>query len=177
MSASTENFLLKNLQVMQNDLRHWDDIGEMVAFVKGGGFWTQEYLEEYSIKNKLSRVSPLIAISAFAEDGRYFIHDGHHRCVATWLGGRDYLAPNEFVIFPWTYDEYLEIAPQNNWYTPFDPRIHVRTADFSKFKAEAKKRFKVDQKEAVEWLYDHLHDFRETRTITGVPELADVINK
>lgn len=161
---------------MQNDLRHWDDMGEMVAFVKGGGFWTQEYLTEYSDKNKLSRVSPLIAISRF-EDGVHYLHDGHHRSAATWLGGRDYLAPNEYVIFPWTYDEYLEIAPQNNWYTPFDPRIHVRTADFSKFKTEAKKRFQIDSKEAIKWLYEHLDDFRTTRTIRSIPELAEVVNK
>lgn len=172
----SDHFPLKELRVMQDDLRHWDTMKEMVAFVKEGGFWTQEYLEKYSKKKKLPRVSPLIAISRF-EDGVDFLHDGHHRCVATWLGGREFLIPDEYQITPWIYDDYLDIAPQNNWYTPFNPKTHVRTADFAKFKAEAKERFQKDQKEAVDWLYDHLDDFRTVRTIKNVPELAAIINK
>jgi len=172
----SDHLLLNELIVMQDDLRHWDTIKEMVAFVKGGGFWTQEYLEKYSKKKKLPRTSPLIAITQF-EDGLRFLHDGHHRCVATWLGGREILIPDEYQVSSWVYDDYLEIAPQNNWYTPFNPKTHVRTADFGRFKVEAKERFQQDQKEAVDWLYDHLDDFRTVRTIKSVPELAAIINK
>ena len=172
----SDQYPLNTLRVMQADLRHWDHMKEMVAFVKGGGFWTQEYLEQYSREQKLPRVSPLIAISRF-EDGLDFLHDGHHRCVATWMAGRDYLRSDEFVLSNWVYEDYLEIAPHNNWYTPFNPKTHVRTADFAKFKAEAKERFANDPHAAVDWLYEHLQDFRTDRAIKYVPELAAIVSK
>lgn len=175
IQGTSDHYLLKDLRVMQNDLRQ-HNMTDMVAFVKKSGFWTQECLKLFSQNKKLTRVSPLIAISRF-EDGLDFLHDGHHRCVATWLAGREYLAPEEFQITFWKYDDYLDISPQNNWYTPFNPKTHVRTADFAKFKAEAKERFQEDQKSAVDWLYEHLDDFRTIRTVNNVPELAATINK
>ena len=159
---------------MQNDLRNWDKMNEMISFVKEGGFWTQECLQQYSFKNNLNRNPPLIAISKF-EDNIDYLHDGTHRCVATWLGGREFLIPEEFKITSWFYEDYLKIAPQNNWYTPFNPKTHVRTADFSKFKIEAKDRFDKDQKEAIIWLQNHFDDFRTIRTVENLPELADLI--
>lgn len=161
--------------MLQADLRHWTDIDSMIEYVKNGGFWTKEYLEQYSKLKKLPRVSPIIAISSF-EDGQKFVHDGHHRCVATWLGGRDYLRDDEFVISDWKYDEYLEIAPHNNWYTPFNPKTHVRTPDFADFKAEAKVRFGEDAKEAVDWLYENLDQFRTLRAINNVADLAKLFS-
>lgn len=162
---------LENLFVLQADLRHWADMESMVEYVKNGGFWIKEYLEEYSKKKNLSRVSPIITISLF-EDGLKFVHDGHHRCVATWLGGRNYLKADEYTISNWKYKEYLEIAPHNNWYTPFNPKTHVRTPDFAAFKAEAKIQFSNNSEEAVNWLYKNLSQFRTTRKINTVPELA-----
>jgi hypothetical protein len=162
---------LNNLLVLQSDLRHWADIKSMCEYVQNGGFWTQQYMEEYSKINKLPRVSPIISISEF-EDGKRFVHDGHHRCVATWLAGRMYLRPDEYNLLDWNYEEYLEIAPHNNWYTPFDPRIHVRTADFANFKKEARERFQTDPEAALKWLQESLDEFRTPRNINTVPELA-----
>lgn len=164
-------FPLSDLLVMQSDLRHWDDLKSMIAYVQKGGFWTPEYLSEYAKEKGLDRISPIIALSRF-EDGSIFLHDGHHRCVATWLGGRDYLRSDEYTRSDWTYDDYLEIAPHNGWYTPFDPRTHVRTADFGAFKKEARIRFNQDPMEAVDWLYEHMGDFRTPRTLSYLPELA-----
>lgn len=173
--SSVENLLLENLLVLQADLRHWTDMQSMIEYVKNGGFWTKEYLEEYSRIKKLPRVSPIVTISTF-EDGAKFVHDGHHRCVATWLGGRNYLRSDEFMISNWKYDEYLEIAPHNNWYTPFNPKTHVRTPDFAAFKAEAKVRFNDNPKEAVDWLYENLDQFRTVRQINSIPELANLFS-
>jgi len=170
-----DKFPLKDLLVLQADLRHWTDVDSMIEHVKNGGFWTKEYLEEYSLLKKLPRVSPIIAISSF-EDGVKFVHDGHHRCVATWLGGRDYLRSDEFLISEWKYEEYLEIAPHNNWYTPFNPKTHVRTPDFAEFKVQAKLRFKDNPKEAADWLYENLDEFRTVRTIDSVADLAKLFS-
>ena len=170
-----DRLLLESLNVTQDDLRDLDIIKHMITYIKNGGFWTKERLEQYSYKNKFFRNSPLIAISEF-EDGMRFISDGHHRVVATYLGGREYLTLDECNISFWNYKDYIEIAPENNWFTPFDPKIHVRTADFSKFKNEAKERFQKDAKEALNWLNDHFKDFRKPRTVNNVPELAKNVN-
>lgn len=171
LHGTSDVFYLNNLKVMQADLRYWDQMPDMIAYVKSGGLWIQENLEQYSKQKKLARISPLITISEF-EDNAHFLHDGHHRCVATWLAGRKFLYPQEFQMNSWLYDDYLEIAPHNNWYTPFNPKTHVRTADFAKFKIEAKERFSKDPIEAVDWLYQHLEDFRTIRKINYVADLA-----
>lgn len=167
--------LLSNLLVMQSDLRHWDDIQSMIEYVKDGGFWTAEYLASYAKEKNLTRISPLISVSSF-EDDSDFVHDGHHRCVATWLGGRDFLRDDEFNLSKWEYKDYLEIAPENNWYTPFNPKTHVRTADFAAFKKEARDRFQQDANAALDWLYNNFQQFRTPRTIHTVPELAKLFS-
>ena len=168
-----QNLLLKNLMVLQADLRHRNDIQTMAEYVKNGGYWTKECLEEYSKSQKLTRISPVIAISQF-EDGLQFIHDGLHRSVSTWLGGRDYLRPDEFVLTNWKYEEYEEISPQNNWYTPFNPKIHLRVADLSVFKKEAKEKFKADLEAATEWLWQNSDKFRVNRigVILNIPQFS-----
>lgn len=163
--------LLDDILVMQADLRHWDHILEMSEYVRNGGFWTEDYLEIYSKGRNLARISPLIAISRF-EDAKFFIHDGHHRSVATYLGGRDYLRNDEYILTDWSYDQYLEISPENGWYTPFDPRIHVRKADFGNFKKLARDKFANNPEEAFRWVLDNLEEFRCDRTFGHVKELA-----
>jgi hypothetical protein len=159
---------LNNLYVTQADLRHWDTIFEMSQFVADGGFWTKNHLEDYSRIHQLDRVSPLIAISKF-EDGKLYLHDGMHRCTSVWLGNRKYLRDDEYTLTEWTYNSYLEIAPQNNWFTPFDPRTHVRTSDFAKFKKEAKERFSIDPN-AAKWLYENSYKFLTIREFNTIAE-------
>lgn len=157
---------------LQSDLRRWEDMPEMINFVKNGGFWTKETLEVYSAKNKLERTSPLITISVF-EDGLEYNHDGHHRLCSIILAGRS-LRDDEYTINQWKYSDYIEFVPENNWYTPFDPRTHIRTADFGLFKKEAKERFKKDPKAAREWVYENSHLFKTERTIKYVTDLANL---
>jgi hypothetical protein len=165
---------LEDLFVMQDDLRHWSNLAEMVEYVQGGGFWTPTYLVEFAASKGL-KVSPIIQISHF-EDDFHYLHDGHHRCVATWLGGRNYLREDEYRLKEWKYDQYLEISHANGWYTPFDPRLHVRTADFADFKRKAKERFLADPVKAEKWVRDHGRCYRRDRTFGVVPELASAIS-
>lgn len=154
---------LKTLNVMQEDLRHWNDIFDMSYFVSNGGIWNKNTLENYSLKNTLENYS-LIVISVF-EDGQKYIHDGLHRCVATYLGGRDFLYPEEYKIKEWKYKDYTDFAPENEWYTPFDPRTHLRIANLKEFKEKVKELCEKDKKKALEWiesnslLYKHLRKF------------------
>ena len=174
---SMGNFPLEKLHLMQTDLRHWDTIDEMALFVKNGGFWTLDYLKEYAELNNLSRVSPLISITKF-EDGECYLHDGNHRCVSTWLGGRTHLREDEYVLTEWTYEYYTEFAPHNNWYTPFDPRTHARTPDFAEFKRAAKEfcqKHNVTNMMMFEpWLVKHEHEYMMDRELEYLPELAEL---
>lgn len=165
--------MLKDLIVTQSMLRNCQNLNQMVQFVNVGGFWNKTNLELYALKNS-TRISPLIAISKF-EDGNAYIHDGHHRVVATCLAGREYLRKDEFVVLNWKYEEYLEIAPENNWYTPFDPRIHIRNFDISEFKKEAKMMFEQDASKAVDWILNHVSNFRSERNIWTVDQLCSSI--
>lgn len=185
-----EMFPLKTLRLMQTDLRHWETIDEMALFVKKGGFWTEDYLKEYSELHNLSRVSPLISITKF-EDGECYLHDGNHRCVATWLGGRKHLRPDEYVLSEATYDYYTEFAPHNNWFTPFDPRTHARKPDFAAFKKSAKEfceKFHIfpthsfsvgvsNEAMAEPWLLQHQHEYLMPRELEYLPELAEFKNR
>jgi hypothetical protein len=163
---------LSNLWVMQENLRQ-TNLLEMIKHVRQGGLWDIEYLTKYSQKNSLSRISPLIQISRF-EDNLLYLHDGHHRCVATWLAGRHHLEDSEYQIRDWTYTSYLEINHDNGWYTPFDPRIHVRAADFANFKKQARNKFLLNE-DAVKWIESNYDCFRHPRRLNYLPELTKIV--
>lgn len=164
---------IDKLIVTHNHLRHEDDLVKMIPYVKNGGLWTKEHLEEFSRKMGFSRISPLIQLSRF-EDNQIFIHDGHHRLISTYLAGRDILYPEEYVISNWKYSDYLEINHKNGWYTPFDPRTHTRTPDFAQFKKLAREKFVDNPKEAEQWILENQNMYREKRKYLFVPEMAQI---
>jgi len=162
---------LDELTVMQDALRH-SCIDEMIDFVAGGGFWTKDVLSDYAANSQLTRVCPLMEIVRF-EDGRYMIHDGHHRVVATWLGGRDYLRGDEFILKHWKYSNYQNINFVNHWITPFDPRNEVRAADISAFKKHVFSIMEEDPEEAEKFIIDNRFLYVRPRLFTGVADLID----
>lgn len=124
---------IDKLSVTQHKLRYLDQLPQMVEFIKHEGVWDEAVLLEHARLYHPGRVSPLIQISRFP-DGQDFIHDGHHRLVTTWIGGRKFILPQEYEITNWTYDDYLEINLPKGWMTPFDPRTHCRKPDLHEFK-------------------------------------------
>lgn len=173
---------LDTLLVTQGDIRYRDQIAKMAAFICKGGFWTQEVLEAYAQRHNLPRVSPLIQISEF-DDGQRFIHDGHHRGLSTYLGCRDYLRDDEYVITRWSYPSYLEIAPANGWFTPFDPRVHLRAADFGAFKQAARRLYQAhvngvgDLQDVYDFIQEKTGMYRLDRgNLRTVADLAEATN-
>lgn len=163
---------IEELSVMQNGLRYFD-IQEMVQYVASGGFWTVEALSEHAKTHQLKRIPSPIEIAQF-EDGREMIHDGHHRIVATLLGGRHYLKSHEYIIKKWKYSNYQSINLPVKWVTPLNPRTEVRLADIHDFKTTALKY--DNEKDAVEYILNNKQLYCRPRLFTSVIELIDSYN-
>lgn len=164
---------LSQLIVTHNELRNSHVITDMADFVREGGKYTRENLFHFSQSRGIGRVSPLIQISRF-QDGDLYIHDGHHRVVSCFQAGRFFLMPDEYEITNWTYDQYTELCFDKQWYTPFDPRVEVRTPDFSTFKKEAVQRLNAgeDPKLVTSWVLANTQLYRTSRLIFTVGQLA-----
>lgn len=122
---------LSKLWVSQDGLRDTSQLPAMIEFVRAGNFWTKENLSLFAAINN-QRPPATIEIAEFPD--QLMVHDGHHRCIATLLGGRNYLREDEFHIKQWQYSNYQNPNLKTNWFTPFDPKLEVRKADFKQFK-------------------------------------------
>lgn len=170
MTITVVAMKIDSLIVTQNSIRATDNISLMAKHVENGGFWDRESLELYSKENGI-KTSPLIQISQF-EDGRRFIHDGHHRTIATILGKRDFLTPDEFEVTLWQYKDYNVLAPEKGWYTPFDPRTHVRLGDFLDYKKLAKDAHKRNLL-SNEWVKEIEYLYKGKREFLTVDDLIN----
>jgi hypothetical protein len=148
----------------------------MVQFVRDGGIFDMPTLVGRDPSH-----TDLIKLVRF-EDGCVFVHDGHHRATAIWLGGRHVLDPCEFAIRDRKYIDYLEpnfLKPDESWLgwvTPFDPRTEVRCADFGRFKEKVRVLF-YEKGEDVARHYISLHTgYKATKKFDTVPQLADYVD-
>jgi hypothetical protein len=117
-----------DLRLTQDGFRlNCEQFVEMLSFVESGGYYNAAALAAHNPKR-----TSLIAITEF-EDGNRFIRDGMHRAATIYLAGRE-LRDDECFIEPMPYSDYVFANLQNGWYTPFDPRTHVRVPDFFAFK-------------------------------------------
>ena len=127
------NFKINSLIVTQEGFRNEPQMTDMMRFISRGGVFDIDSLGVFSNGKDIR----LISISIF-EDERCFIHDGHHRVAAIYLGGRDFLYKSEYTIKSWTYLDYMESNLEKGWITPFDPRCEVRLSDYTEFKNDIK---------------------------------------
>jgi hypothetical protein len=161
---------IADLLVTQNILRNFRQIDGMVEHVDGSGLWTAQTLNEFNKDSK----GHLIAISEFPDKSRY-IRDGHHRCFATLLSGREHLADSEYVITPMTYEQYMSVNFDVGWVTPFDPRHEVRLSDFMDFKQLAMyMRSDHSDEEVIDFIKQNKFKYMCPRSIHTVAEMFDV---
>jgi hypothetical protein len=161
---------LNKLYVMQDGIRAAEQIPGMIEFVKSGGKWTLQNLQDYAHKHNL-KPSPIMEISLFP-DGKLMIHDGHHRAIATYLGGRYFLYPNEFWIRNWKYEDYTEINFSARWVTPFDPRTELRSPEIYGLKTKAMKLFdSIGENAALDFINQAV--FTKPRDIYFLPEMVE----
>ena len=96
--------LLKDLIVTQQQLRNPDQLPKMVELVRKGNFFSKNMLLD-----KSDRLIEIAQIIRNPSDCVFYIHNGHHRCVAAYLGGRDSLREDEYYVKQWNYDDYKSI--------------------------------------------------------------------
>jgi len=161
---------IDKLWVMQQSIRDLDQISGMIEYVEGGGLWTMERITEYAAKK--GKTAYPIYITIFP-DNEKMIHDGHHRILANFLGGRHELYDSEFVIKPWTYESYNEVAVDRGFVTPFDPKTECRTNDFLEYKNKVLAMAKIDLVMAEAYVWANKAKYSEPRVIYTVAELAE----
>jgi hypothetical protein len=159
------------LIITQNGLRNVDQLNNMVRFVRAGGRFTEDALLAFSIFTQ-GRVNPPLIYVSRMEDGRLFLHDGHHRCVAKHLAGKEYLEECEYQVGHHTYEDYLVARPSDGWLTPFDLNTEVRVPDFGAFKDVARMMLGVSHQAAESYIQENRQLYCEPRRITTIRELA-----
>jgi len=107
---------LSRLTITQEKLRNPGQLYEMTQFVKNGGYFNG------------------IEIAYCNDIDRYFIHNGHHRCVSMYFGGRLQLRDSEFIVKQWNKSNYDEINFDVGYVTPFDIETEIRVGDLTDFK-------------------------------------------
>jgi len=167
---------LKQLIVTQDELRNEQQICQMTEFVRNGGMFNQRSLALFAEEHGTDP-SPLIKINKF-EDGQLFIHDGHHRILSIYLGNRDHLLPEEYVVTRKSYQDYLDIVFEKNeqwigWMTPHDVRTELRLPDIHEFKELVLREFRANGEQAAhDLIVANRNQFVKPRQVRYVHELS-----
>jgi hypothetical protein len=162
---------LDTLGIMHDEIRHRHQVVEMAWLVRDGLFWTRDVLCAHANKYH-TPVPHLIAIARFP-DGRMMIRDGHHRCLATYIGGRAYLRHDEYIVETYTYEMYAEINFEKGFVTPFDPRTEVRVPDFTAFRQEVFRIYARSPEEAVAFIRQNKARYARPHTRSNLAQLAE----
>lgn len=176
MNCTDYGMNLADLHVTQHELRNLDQIPQMVEFVQNGGVFTLEEITRHNDGD-----TSLISLTRF-EDGRVFVHNGHHRVAAVWLAGREKLNSFEYLILEKKYSDYLEpnyLRPDGRWLgwvTPFDPRLEVRVAEFGDFKRRVKEIFDGEgEPHATCYVLANQGLYKAAKRFDTVPQLANYV--
>src|SRR5215813_1415080 len=162
---------LDTLGIMHDEIRHKHQVVAMSWLVRDGLFWTRDVLRAHADKHHTPVPRP-IAIARFP-DGRMMIRDGHHRCLATYIGGRAYLRHDEYVVEEYTYEMYTEINFEAGFVTPFDPRTEVRVSDLTEFRQEVFRLYARDPAEARMFIRQNKARYARPRRCNTLVQLAE----
>lgn len=149
---------VRDLRLMQEGFRHpVEEVASMARYARTGRF-NLEMLQAHDPTR-----TNLIAITQF-EDGVRYIRDGFHRAMAVFIGrpGGE-LFDDEYFIEQLTYKRMNTANFGCAYYTPFDPRIEVRAADFGSFRSKV---------EEIEQQADQLAFIAASRAVYTRPKQA-----
>lgn len=177
MIDANGNITLYELGITQHNIRNLDQVPAMIEHVSGGGYFDDEALAEYARQEGI-RKAPIMEIAKF-EDGHMVIHNGHHRAIAVWLGGRDHISQTEYYIRDWKYTDYEDIVTHREdgtwmgWVTPFDVLTESRICDLTEFKDAVKAIHDAEGPDAIkDYIEQNRHQYAKEKTLHNVPELS-----
>lgn len=98
-----------------------------------------------------------------------YLHDGLTRALGCYFSGREILKENEYQIKKLEIDDYCAFAPENGWYTPFDPSISVRTFQFMYYKELIVKQYQQSRDNSV-WT-GYVKRYSRPREITNISQI------
>lgn len=163
---------LESLLVSQDGVHTASQIPSMIEFVFDGGIFNSAFLDEWAYIKGI-KPSPLIKITEFP-DGLRLLQDGHHRCIAIYLGERKFLYPEEYVVEHWGYDNYAGINFVTGWVTPYNPKTEIRVPDFRKYKTAILDDVKAgkDHDQIKAYIRANPDLYRKPRNVHTIMELA-----
>lgn len=162
---------IDDLLVGQNSLRTTEHMEEMITFVRGGGFFSLEVVQKWSSEHSYPD-KELIYISRFP-DGVPFIHNGHHRCVAILVAGRDHIHESEYVEKNWNYEDYNRVDLDTYRYvTPFDVKAEVRIPDLAAWKKAVFDLAATDREAALKFITEQRSQYVLPRAFGSVRKLS-----
>ena len=162
---------LSEIHVTQSSVRNWQRVLDMIDFVRQGGIFTSEHVERY---HQDESVFPLVKIKQMP-DGNYYLHDGHHRALALYFGGRDHFLPEEYTLHAWpSYESFMEPNFAVGWVTPLDIRQEVRHPDIVPFKSLV---LSLPEEQRLAYIQAHKSSYCQPRRgIFTVPHLAECVS-
>lgn len=159
--------------VTQDSLRNAAQLPDMVEFLTVGGIFNKEAMASFQRSHPESYTNGLIQLVQF-EDGKIFVHDGHHRMVAMHLARRNYLYESEYEITQWTYEQYEAINFEVRWVTPYHPGFFVRLPDYRAFKKDVDGQMAISQEAAAEFIRLNKHKYCKPRNIWYIEQITKV---
>lgn len=155
--------------VTHNELRNIDTFNFFVKRFKDGlGFLSRE--------QKISFIK--------TEDGKIYLWDGHHEVAAAFYCGAN-LESATYIIKERTYEQLESINFSCSFVTPFNPRTHVRKADFQWFKEaiiniregwrehnSTKEFVSLCQEWARSAILDFPNTYREERKVSHIKDIV-----
>ena len=160
-----------SLNVIQDELRDIEQLPEMVKFVEAGGIFDKYEVARHEgceTKNGL-----LMEIAKFPGDEMY-VHNGHHRAVAIYLGRPNRtIHKDEYYTKEWEFKDYMDINFHVGYLTPFDIRKETRIADIGPFKNDIDGMFEqISLVDIMRFIIQHPEQYKRDKVRFTVKELA-----
>lgn len=166
---------LSSVLILQDNVRDMKKVRRLSKHVRAG-----KLLNADTCINGYNFNKPII-IARFKNEGHlvpslqsenlYLLHDGHHRALAIYLGGREFFDESEFEFRDFqSFEDYNSVNFKAYWFTPMNIIQEIRHADIYPFKSCVAKI--TDEQEALKYIEEHRFAYCAARG--GMYTIADL---
>ena len=159
---------IKDLIPTQEDFRSFSKILRMTKFVEKGNAFVPDVLKGFGDDR------PILIMNVRDEqlqDQKLYVHDGHHRILSILLGGRTSLKPLEYKYNSVRMSDYEHASFENGWFTPFNPRLFLRSKNFMEWKMLIKHTYDLHgPEEALKVVNKNKEHYTKPRSVHSFEE-------